>query len=626
MADSLGPDWEKVAGRTTGGIPSDLDTPFFVPLPGRAYHDGTAVPVLGVGTYRLGESGLAAPSGSGRKPFDFIGTYVTLGEYLPECDPSSLLVNLVAQHGQMPLVVKLAELGRAAVKVKDWRAQAEDFATSTLRDPYRQRLLDFFSESDGGARVLLTRQTILHAMKLILSMDEPQRIEPVLDADSAAVLSAHAAASLMKAASRDVYETGTMVGMSEMLFMELVRNSVFNSTDDAAGLIDRHFRLWTVYNPTKPKHISTPPAKLFESLMGVALEDFWALGWGLYASVLAWKTGDPPGMRRDFGLSLDPAVVESFWALVGVEQAELRDQCRSASGDWDMLAFERTPAMAFEDGFVVLDPEMLLARITTGLYWDVHDKLKATMGEAARQEWTQYYGEMIELLVEDSLATTAPPILGGGSSFFTEEDLAAAYPGSKACDVAIDLGQDWCLFEIVKGEVTTGTRIEGSPEAFARDIQKVVAKKARQLVSAADEILRDETPLTGAAQVLRRRVLPNIVTSGHFPWGPHTVSYLSEEADLPVPEDLRVAEIVVLDLGEVEMLEALAEKGVAPHDALMAWRTDALAGMPFRNFALAAFKDRFDGPMRPRRISDSIGGILRSIASRLGLRVDASGA
>ena len=143
-------------------------------------------------------------------------------------------------------------------------------------------------------------------------------------------------------------------------------------------------------------------------------------------------------------------------------------------------------------GLLVLDQSFLVGRMTAGLYWLVHDYVRDTRGETDRLRWTQAWGSMVEAMAEDELRPHAPLLLGDsvGTTYYTEEDLQTAFPKSKACDVVIDMGDGLAAIEIVSGQLTIGTRIDGTPDAFWRDMDKLVFKKMHQLDETASKFGR----------------------------------------------------------------------------------------------------------------------------------------
>jgi hypothetical protein len=149
---------------------------------------------------------------------------------------------------------------------------------------------------------------------------------------------------------------------------------------------------------------------------------------------------------------------------------------QSPRSDWDFLAMQQTPVLRIGDGLLLMDDGFLVDRMTSGMYWVVHDYLKATEGETARIHWTQAWGDMVEALAEEDLRQLAPVVLAGNPPYYTEQDLAAAYPGHKTADLVIDFGTGLAVFEVVSGQLSTSTRIDGLRESFFSDLEKLAFK------------------------------------------------------------------------------------------------------------------------------------------------------
>jgi hypothetical protein len=62
-------------------------------------------------------------------------------------------------------------------------------------------------------------------------------------------------------------------------------------------------------------------------------------------------------------------------------------------------------------------------------------------------------------------------VLGGIPLFWDEDDLQAAYGETKACDFVLDAGDCLVLFEVVSGQIKTGTRVDLARQAFDDDVR-----------------------------------------------------------------------------------------------------------------------------------------------------------
>ena len=208
------------------------------------------------------------------------------------------------------------------------------------------------------------------------------------------------------------------------------------------------------------------------------------------------------------------------------------------------MAFVETPVLHYPGadgspgGLAVIDIAFLLEKITLGLYWLVHDHLRETEGDQARQAWTQAWGSMVEAMVEDDLLALAPVVLGTESAYYTEEDLRFAYPGHKTSDVVIDSGDVLVAVEIGSGRPSVETVRAGDPAALRRDLERLAYKKIRQLDDTARCLITEPEKLLGYAGA-SRPVQPVVVAAGGFFMSPvtakATTEYCTTEAYLTHP-------------------------------------------------------------------------------------------
>jgi len=176
---------------------------------------------------------------------------------------------------------------------------------------------------------------------------------------------------------------------------------------------------------------------------------------------------------------------------------------------------------------------------------------------------------MVESYAEDRIRAMGPK----RGAYYTEEQIRAAYAGKQA-DAMLDLGT-FVFFEIQKGQVSLPTRQEGAIDKFKKDTDRMILGKAAQLEEAAVNILDDETPLTGKPQRSAPDGWPVIVSGGGYPVNPITSEYISYTASQRgLLRDSRFHELCVIDLGELEMLEAVCERtGRSAVEVLGKWKS-----------------------------------------------------
>lgn len=313
--------------------------------------------------------------------------------------------------------------------------------------------------------------------------------------------------------------------------------------------------------------------------------------------------------------------LESFVSLVASDAESLRTSFeKRTSSRFDYLPIQESPVLVAEAGLLILDVRYLWDRVTSGLYWIVHDHEKAR-SERDRQRWSQGFAEAVELLVEDQLRPMAPLALGTGTNFYGEEDLERAYGPTKRCDAALDFGPDIVLVEVVSGQLSVPSRIGGEIEQFKRDTDRLVVVKCRQLDSACSAVLNESRLLTGYESVPELRVLPLLVVGGGYPINPFTMKFVSERlVESGLFKDPRIHDLCIIDLGELEMLEGLAERGHNPVDVLRRWKESGISKVALRNFVLRTMGG--GAAVRPSRMDISVKATLARVIAALRLSAD----
>lgn len=599
--------------------PEELRTSYLaVPGPGlRAA--GSTVPLLGA----VGEapSGLAVPVGTaaGSQPIDFTHVYMTLEDYVPfntpagPLEPEDVKAQIRSRQEPIAILVHLALLNGLA---DQGRAAVEQLAVEYerhLEEPAAERFRNVRTQGQEPHR-FLARQPILAAMRDVLVNDAAPVEEPDLPPIVVAAALSHAVAVTL-ASDQDRNEE--IAGTPEHLFFEMLRLGPLYESDGMWESIDRHARLWRQYGEQITRTpLRATPAQLLTEAVGLELETLLGLGFAMFAVVNSWKPGrniQLPDLT--LGLGMAPEDLDVFWDLVAATPEEYRRDFEGhIDSPFDFLPIQMRPVLRLPNAVVPLDIGYLWDRVTTGLYWLVHDAEKAR-SERNRLLWTQGFAEAVELMVEDGLRNLAPPDLSGATTFYTEEDFELAYPEAKRPDAAIDFGNRLLLVEVVSGALSVPTRIEGRRDRFEADVERLVLKKCRQLDSAAQAVTRDPRPLTGHPAPDGFRVMPTLVVGGGFPLNPLTMQYIEGKlAQEGLLQHALVSPLSIIDLGEVEALEALGERGVTPVEVLENWHKSGLRAVPLRNLLLERWKGQQLRPSRMatvRQTFDTISEILK---------------
>lgn len=569
---------------------------------------GSSVPLLGQNWRE--NNGLWVPEGRS-STVDGVFVYMVLEDYVPGGDlenAASLAEQVISAHPRDDLLTALVHLihidtdPRLRVVLNDAFAKAlRPDAGATIRTLTRA------GPTDG--RRLLSPQGIYAAMRMALTAPNqpPTETPPII----AAVLLVHACSTLLREGpATDRYD----------LMMTLVRNATFNSQQDTAAHVADRAELWTCFGDAAQNDMGSTADELLRTIVGLDATDMLAFGFAIASPGLSYSPNVPLTIDPTLpDISRDSRDIDAALSSISATADEfVEDFGRGTMGPWNFLPFERRPVLRRDDGqLMVLDPKLLLTRITDGLYWDVHEGMRARDGDKGWQAWTRGYGSMVEGFATHHMPSLAPRGVQG-AVFYSEDDLAVAYPRSKICDGVIDRGTVFIPIEVVSGRLTVASRIDGQLPAFRRDVQKVLVKKATQLDSSASSLLRDEQRLTGRTPVVGRRVLPVLLASEGFPIVPHSDNFVNEQFKAArLFRDARVQWPGIISLDEFSMLLGLAEHGYALDDSIASWRGKG-GPLPLRNHLIATHHDHT--LFRRRGVETFWDGLSDQIIDRLGLR------
>ena len=383
--------------------------------------------------------------------------------------------------------------------------------------------------------------------------------------------------------------------------------------------------LWSTYGAQidlGKLRLRVRPLDLLREATGLDFEDIAALTLAYYGYIRALQPGGLPGVNAFTGMQIGRDVIETYLGSFASTPDELAARLDACPGSWQMLPIQERPLLRVGEVVLVLDEQYLIERATQGLYWFVHEHERGLGGEPGWKRWNGAYAAMVERRAEDQLRRLAPPLVGGGSTFFTEEDLQAAFPRSKNSDAGIDFGELALLAEVVTGQAALATRENADVTAYARDIEKLFVKKARQLDETAASLLRDPQPDASPLNKPARRILPVTVRGWQFPLNPltrgHIEGALRSEGLLNYRRPaVPVAALAPVDLEELEMCETLHEtRGLSLPELITRWQDSADFGRSsFRSFLTQAYGGPF---ARPADLQAELARTLTLIARRLG--------
>lgn len=541
----------------------------------------------------LGDQWAPPPRRIRRPPaqYDLTGTYMTINEYAGGWDawpdgvnsPASLASHILHTHDSGKLLWSLARMNALSSRIGNPSGLVEGYREH-LPEEWRPRFDEAMRVKTGGlGRIVAHRQPLLAAMRYVLAADQEEatRTEPA--SLSTAVMLSHAIGVEL---DRDHAVEGGNEDPEE-LFMGLfprwaartmIGASMLGANVDTLNYLVRTLSLWRDCGPhLKRYRMEKEPADLLRDATGLELETILGVGMATRAREDEWAPGQVQ-MKATAGKDdeLSQEALDAFVKIVTATPEELGEAFADRTGPWDFFPLQNRPVLRLGDDLIVLDKDFLVERFTTGLYHSVfaHQQDNSPDPKKLPMRWVQAFGEMFELSVEEQIVAMKPD--GHGvRTVYTEEDLERAYgEGTHRPDVAVYYGRHLVVFEVVSGRMTIGSRSGGDLEAFARDTEKLVSKKFRQLGDACNTILIDETRLTGEPPTPDLEIVPVVVQADLFPSDALTLELVRKLAkDTGLFGDPRIKEPSIIVPTELDMLEGLYDRrGIEPHVPLQEWK------------------------------------------------------
>ena len=401
---------------------------------------------------------------------------------------------------------------------------------------------------------------------------------------------------------------GTALSMQDQLELYIYANVLFNSEGNHVREIVRSHYFYIESHPeiTSTAGLLDLPQQL-TTVTGLSPERTWAALFALFAGFGSLTHEDIDAgrvaiSRRDFlgNLSgLDDGEAERWFTLGTATAAEMQSAVRSlysidAPNWFDVLVFEVHPLVAFGDHVLCLSQPQLRKLQTTSLWYRL---IHPSLSEQSRLQALDTRGRLLEAYVAQLLRRTF------GEKYYDEDALnASANPappmgsrrkGRKAklsvCDGLVVLDDVALLFEVKETSLSLDARQAASFAKYREKRRSLVASAATQLEATAQHLRAGKFGSAGVDASNIRHIIP-IVVSMEQPVIPALYNSIREE-DLqgnPLHEAMRkgaVEPLQLINLADMELLEAIAEKGADVRQLLLSkGRSGDEVGLAFNQF------------------------------------------
>jgi len=288
----------------------------------------------------------------------------------------------------------------------------------------------------------------------------------------------------------------------------------------------------------------------------------------------------------------------------------------------DIQPFLRRPAFIQRDGnAVVLGPRALESWIgSTGNYYRLLDIARAR-GREDFDRFRRFNGFLHERYFRQ-LTHIAHPYPHRRASFtgsgrvFPEQTYKVRKSGElKTSDIAVDLGLDLVLVEVTSGRVTSKSLVDGDVKSVARDLEKIVLGKMRQLDRVTRDLVAGRAKLPDVDIGVVERIWPIIVSPDSLFHSPSLRAWCDKYGGhlLRTPEDQkqRIQPLILLDGEEYEVLMALVAAG-EPFTAILDRKSsDLWRERDFKSWFLERETDKDNLPFIKQEVARGYRAMLR---------------
>ncbi|HWF49863.1 MAG TPA: hypothetical protein VG294_04370 [Solirubrobacteraceae bacterium] len=405
---------------------------------------------------------------------------------------------------------------------------------------------------------------------------------------------------------RDRFDSGKLASLFvEAIFgvTDLFREELKNATPEGAMsfvlrqlglmsraetlyLFSRYYELLVKLWPTVIESNGVfEPAVAFKKFTGLTIEQYFTMGFGVYTRFLNHVNNqtEPEEFAlqpdRYFGDTLlNEADWRRFLSLLSGTPDSLRASLNEEDANYGPTryrshSFDRCPLVEINDGLIVPTSFAALERaVTEGVFWLLAD---AAESQGLRREaFTSPFGKVFERFAQEALERIAarepePPKTFRDFSYGSKRERALS------SDISIVYPNEAIFVEIVTGRPNVATETRGDIRSFWGDVERLIAKKARQLRRCWNDFFifgRLKFDGTGPASI--RTVWPVLVLIEGFPLMPPLFGEILQKLrGENWPKGAPA--LTLIDADELGALEELVERGWTTRDVIRHWKRDA---------------------------------------------------
>lgn len=454
-----------------------------------------------------------------------------------------------------------------------------------------------------GERIVFFPQQVLFTMKMAI-LHAPDRDDPRSDEEFSDPL---VELLLMAADFLDRAEFSDDPDEAEpALVAYLVQNYLHNMREQVQYLVPRASLLYLTL-PLEPELRHDPdfidlPAT-FRAATEFDLKDYLAFGFVIFA----WWSRQSY-LQRTYDTAHEGVNPDTFFAESTIDRAHTERLLRSFTqnydeaktgitarpGDpalrtYDFRPFMERPLYQVRENLIVpLHLGYLEARFTNGIFWTISDHLKG----ADRQKFRRFFGKILETYVNQVFARAIPDAGPLVRRRFRDFPYQTPYGERRTSDVVLLYPKTAIFLDTTATRIRfEATAVSDDVLAFDKDVDQIVLANARQLTDRIRDFRAGRYTFDGFSPKEIVQIFPVIVTVHAIPeatpiW--NRIHAMLAAHGLLV--DPGVEPLQLIDIEEIEILEALLARGVTLLEVLEARARDPeRRNIGLKNFLIAKY-------------------------------------
>lgn len=522
---------------------------------------------------------------------DNIYVYITSSE-LPSLKNFSssigLLIEKLKKYNATELIQVLAKLN---LTFGDVHHKFKSIEKKMAKDLYKGKVLDEINSLLNRQRVLFLRPQLLTLIKLVILHHDDSRSQNVWENLEELGQIFIMINDLLESDAKNIRDKEEE---TKKIFASAIRSFYFFKSQQFRYLIARYNLLFFSY-PSKISDKSFSIIDKYKEFTGIDIKLFMYISISIYsffqkairhvADYQKWPQRYL--LNENYFKTISKEIkkeIKNILKLLSEDLSSFKKTMVETKYDIDntffsFITFRKKPLLRLDDLYLLLDIGYLQDKLTSGIYWEVFNKLE---DDEEKNKFASIWGQIFEIYVFDNLKRC----FGDSKRLFFENDKR-----KQQIDAIIYYPDSLIFIEVTSKKIRPTTVVSGDYEKYISEIsdlffggEKSEKGKLTQLFSEINRFKNGEIDLNGLDSSLIKNYYPVII----FEESPVTLPFFKYEdifAEKIENEEMLdyMKRLQLIDIEELEIVEPLINSGKSFKDLL----DEKIANDPkitFKNF------------------------------------------